>query len=138
MNCLVCVTCARVRQWSRACVSVLPILTDGEKAWLHNYISHWCSTAHTGASIDAQYPLPSTTQQVHNVSQSLHAVMNQSIFPLLSSAILWSLLLLCLLFVHINLNVCAPACFLFVNNSVTFDKLGTLSGFSTSVAALFR
>ena len=68
----VCV-CVRVCVCVCVCLSVLPILTDGEKAWLHNYISHWCSTAHTGASIDAQYPLP--------IQQVLMSVSDVSVTP---------------------------------------------------------
>ena len=37
-----------------------------------------------------------------------------------------------------HVSVCAAACFLFMNNSVTFDKLGTLSGLATSLAFIFR
>ena len=52
--------------------------------------------------------------------------------------LLWTLLIVILMFLQLSGTICFRALFLFINNSVTFDKLGAVNGLGTTLTALFR
>ena len=70
-------------------------------------------------------------RSVFSLSLSL-SLSRQS--PLPSVYLLWTLLIVILIFVRLSGTICYGALFLFINNSVTFDKLGA----GTTLTALFR
>ena len=122
------------------CVWVLfcLVFTVWEIHWFYQYISIWCCTA-----IDLRYP-PTKSSLLWKVSLtavspfstvSIHVFL---LSPLPSDYLLWTLLIVILMFLRLSGTICFGALFLFINNSVTFDKLGAVNGLGTTITALFR
>ena len=52
--------------------------------------------------------------------------------------VVWPLLCFMLLVIRVAIALCLASSFLFINNSVTFDKLGSVNGLGMSMTAVFR
>ena len=52
--------------------------------------------------------------------------------------LLWTFLIILLLIIRVAFNNCIVAQGLFINNSVTPDKLGAVNGLGITVTSLFR
>ena len=59
-------------------------------------------------------------------------------FLLIRSVLLWFLLCLAMLAISLGAETTYSSAFIFINNSVSFDKLGSINGFAMSVTALVR
>ena len=59
-------------------------------------------------------------------------------FSSLRSVLLWCLLILMVLLLRISMVISFGCLTFFINNSVTFDKLGAVNGLAMSLSDLFR
>ena len=83
-------------------------------------------------------PSPVTTLKSEPPLSTVTIHIFLSLSPLSSVYLLWTLLIVILIFVRLSGTICYGALFLFINNSVTFDKLGAVNGLGTTLTALFR
>ena len=58
--------------------------------------------------------------------------------PLLRRALLWFLLIVMVLLLRVAIVICFGCSIFFINNSVTFDKLGAVNGLAVSLTDGFR
>ena len=55
-----------------------------------------------------------------------------------STVLVWAMLCVIQLLIRISIALCLASSYLFINNSVTFDKLGSVNGLGMTITALFR
>ena len=52
--------------------------------------------------------------------------------------LVWAMLCSMMTFIRVNIALCLASSFFFINNSVTFDKLGSVNGLGMTSASFFR
>ena len=55
-----------------------------------------------------------------------------------STVLVWAMLCVILLLIRVSIALCLASSYLFINNSVTFDKLGSVNGLGMTITAFFR
>lgn len=115
------------------------LITVGEEIWSGDSLPNERNCCHCVHARTAQCSLCLTRHPVSTAKYSCYTLLHVylTLWPI-RNPLRWFLVILGLVIIRVTFGNVLVACALFINNSVTFDKLGEVNGLAHSLTSIVR